>query len=41
MEHWSDNNKLDENKFLAFLNILRSAGILDKKRKRQIIFADD
>ena len=41
MEHWSDNNKLNENKFLAFLNKLRSAGILDKRRKRQIIFADD
>ena len=41
MEHQSDNNKLNENKFLTFLNKLRSAGILDKRRKSQIIYADD
>ena len=41
MEHWSDSDKLNENKFLTFLNKLRTAGILDEKRKGQIIFADD
>ena len=41
MENWSDKNDLNENKFLTFLNKLRSAGLLDKRRKRQIIFADD
>ena len=41
MENWSDKNNLNENEFLTFLNKLRSAGILDRRRERQIIFADD
>ena len=41
MENWSDKTDLNEDKFLIFLNKLRSAGLLDKRRKRQIIFADD
>ena len=40
-EHWNDKTKPVENKFLTFLNTLRTAGVLDTKRKGQIIIADD
>ena len=40
-EHWNDKTKPVENKFLNFLNTLRTAGVLDTKRKGQIIIADD
>ena len=41
MEHWDGSIRPDDNNFLTFLNNLRTSGILDEKRKGQIIFADD
>ena len=41
MENWNGRNRPNENNFLTFLNKLRTSGILDEKRKGQIVLADD
>ena len=41
MEHWNGQIEPKKDKFLTFLNKLRTSGVLDEKRKGQIIFADD
>ena len=41
LEHLEDKDRSVDNKLLTFLNKLRAAGILDKRRKGQIIIADD